>query len=123
MCFVLRCMVLFRLAGAHNSVGAAAQWLRQDGPITRTTRGGAEALTVIDSFATARTVYVLATTTLFNTQETLKKADVKHWFRCRYAANDTRPATRASVNRPFAGDRRRWCSSSATSRASASTAR
>ena len=98
MCFVLRCMVLFRLAGAHNSVGAAAQWLRQDGPITRTTRGGAEALTVIDSLRTARTVYILATTTLFNTQETLKKADVKHWFRCRYAANDTRPATRASVN-------------------------
>ena len=91
-------MVLFRLAEAHNSVGAAAQWLRQDGPITRTTRGGAEALTVIDSFATARTVYILTTTTLFNTQETLKKADVKHWFRCRYAANDTRPATRASVN-------------------------
>ena len=91
-------MVLFRLAEAHNSVGAAAQWLRQDGPITRTTRGGAEALTVIDSFATARTVYVLAATTLFNTQQTLKKADVKHWFRCRYAANDTRPATRASVN-------------------------
>ena len=51
-------MVLFRLAGAHKSVGAAAQWLRQDGPITRTTRGGAEALTVIDSFATARNVYV-----------------------------------------------------------------
>ena len=61
MSFVLRCMVLFRLAEAHNSVGAAAQWLRQDGPITRTTRGGAEALTVIDSFATARTVYVLGT--------------------------------------------------------------
>ncbi|KAH8046282.1 hypothetical protein JL722_13755 [Aureococcus anophagefferens] len=78
--------------------GDVAQWLRSDGPlVSAKAPDRADALTVIDALSAEDRVFVLAATTAFNLQTTLKLGDHGAFFACDFGGV-AGATVRASVN-------------------------